>query len=929
MDLNPNDDAHLGGKVFERAAGRTSPPNHQPRDALACRSNGDPLEVWALFEHAPDACYLMDLSGHFVQGNRAAEKLIGWNRDEVIGKSFLESGMLEFDQAEVALAMLLRVGAGESLGPVSLRLNHRDGHRLDVELASHRVSIGGQFYALGCVRDITDRKSAEQALAKSEATLRLAQRIGRMGSWELNLATGELAWSAETYRIFGIQPSLFRPSREAFYNLVHPEDRARVREAAQTAIRTRQPYRIEHRIVLPDDSERYVLDQADFEVDEQGQVQRLVGIVQDITEQRRTADALKQSEERFQQLAKNIDCVFWMATPAIDQLIYVSPAYQLIWGRTSESLYANPKSFLDAIHPADRERFAQSVGSGALGRTGATEIEYRIVRPDGAVRWIRDRGFPVRDEGGQVQFVVGIADDITQRKTLQAEIARRERQLTSFFRGATAGLALLDRDLRFLQVNETLAEINGAPVRDHLGQSLSEMLPKLAPVLQPILREVLLTGKPALDVEITGETRRRPGVQRYWNGSYFPISGAGGAPEGVGVIVVETTEHRDLEAQLRHAQKMEGIGRLAGGVAHDFNNLLAVIQMSAELLLNLQPSLEFQEGLRQIQITSDRAARLTRQLLAFSRKQVMQMRALDLNEVIGEMSKMLKRIIGEHVRFGCALSGTPLFVQADPGMIEQILVNLVVNARDAMPNGGQLQIGTEQVVFDEQTALAQPERRAGSFARFKVTDTGTGIVPEHLQRIFEPFFTTKEPGKGTGLGLATVYGIAKQHRGWVEASSQVGVGTTFEVFLPCAEAPAKMSSPEAEAPLQGGDEGILLVEDNGPVRTLTRRLLESFGYRVYVAGNGQEALDLWKLHRPEIRLLLTDIVLPGGLGGRELAEHLRRQESALGVVFMSGYASHLVTEERTGLVAGRNRFIQKPCSLREMLQTVRDCLDSK
>jgi CheY-like chemotaxis protein len=327
---------------------------------------------------------------------------------------------------------------------------------------------------------------------------------------------------------------------------------------------------------------------------------------------------------------------------------------------------------------------------------------------------------------------------------------------------------------------------------------------------------------------------------------------------------------------------------------------------------------------------SERAANLTRQLLTFSRKQVMQPQPLVLNEVIANLTKMLNRVIRENIDLQCHYAALLPYVQADPGMMEQVILNLVVNARDAMPQGGQLRVATEQVTLDAAHTRLNPKARAGEFVCMMVSDTGTGIAPEVLPRIFEPFFTTKEVGKGTGLGLATVYGIVQQHQGWLEVSSQVGEGTLFKVFLPAIPTPARLAAAaEVEAEIRGGNETILLVEDDHVVRLTTRRILESKGYRIREATSGREALEVWQSHAEEIALLLTDIIMPGEMMGRDLAERLCGQRRGLKVIFMSGYSAEVLGANTEFIRRTRSQFLQKPCSSRALLETVRRCLDEK
>jgi PAS domain S-box-containing protein len=426
--------------------------------------------------------------------------------------------------------------------------------------------------------------------------------------------------------------------------------------------------------------------------------------------------------------------------------------------------------------------------------------------------------------------------------------------------------------------------------------------------------------------------RHKNGEYRWVRDEQRLVGNAGGAPVEIVGSWVDITERKVLEEQLRQSQKMEAVGQLAGGVAHDFNNMLAVIQGNAELLLldQEQYPARAREGLKRVVEASERAANLTRQLLAFSRKQVMQPQPLVLNEVIANLTKMLNRVISENIDLQCHYATPLLYVQADPGMMEQVILNLVVNARDAMPQGGQLLVATEQVTLVEAHVRVNPKARAGEFVCVMVSDTGTGIAPEVLPRIFEPFFTTKEVGKGTGLGLATVYGIVQQHQGWLEVSSHVGEGTLFKVFLPAIPTPARLAAAaEAEAEVRGGNETILLVEDDHVVRLTTRRILESKGYRIREATSGREALKVWQRHAEEISLLLTDIIMPGKMTGRDLAQRLWGQKPGARVIFMSGYSAEVLHANTEFIRRTRSYFLQKPCPSRALLETVRRCLDEK
>jgi PAS domain S-box-containing protein len=488
---------------------------------------------------------------------------------------------------------------------------------------------------------------------------------------------------------------------------------------------------------------------------------------------------------------------------------------------------------------------------------------------------------------------------------------------------------LLHRDEKFVYANPASLKLLGAAKPQQiLGRHVSDIVPPENRDL--IHRRVRQAAEGATAPPLEQKILRLDGTTLDVEATSIPFTYEG--KPAAQTIMRDITGRKQLEQQLRQSQKMDAIGQLAGGVAHDFNNMLAVIRGNAELVLMDvdQHTPATNECLKQIMAASERAANLTRQLLVFSRKQVMQSQPLVLNKVIAELTKMLKRIIGEHIDLECRYADPLPFVRADAGMLEQVLLNLAVNARDAMPRGGHLLIATDTASFDTAYARNHPGSGAGEYVRLTVTDTGTGIASEHLPRIFEPFFTTKEVGKGTGLGLATVYGIVRQHQGWIEVSSQPGAGATFKIFLPVIPSPAvAAAASKAETQVPGGAETVLLVEDEYAVRAVTRRVLESQGYRIYEATTVREALEVWRSHAEEIELLLTDIVMPQGLTGRELAKQLRAQRPALKVIFMSGYSADVVGKDTEFFRRTKSSFLQKPCSARTILETVRRCLDEK
>jgi signal transduction histidine kinase/HAMP domain-containing protein len=436
--------------------------------------------------------------------------------------------------------------------------------------------------------------------------------------------------------------------------------------------------------------------------------------------------------------------------------------------------------------------------------------------------------------------------------------------------------------------------------------------------VQHIVQHCLETGQSALNLQTAFKGRTLS-----W--SFHPMA----ASRVLHCYVEDITDRLNLEAQLRQSQKMESIGQLAAGVAHDFNNMLTVIQGHSGILLartDLPP--ELLDCTQAIYLSADRAARLTRQLLMFSRKNVMKPEPLDLRKVVSDLSKMLKRLLGETVTLEFNPPPELPLVQADTGMVEQVIMNLAVNARDAMPQGGTLTISASPIEMNDAYVQTHPEAHLGAFVCLRVSDTGCGMDSATMARIFEPFFTTKEVGKGTGLGLATVYGIVKQHEGWVEVSSEVGRGTTFNVFFPASSEPVKAPPPEEAAlaaAVRGGHETILVVEDEPLLRDMAHLILQDCGYQVLEAGSAAEALQVWERQTGAIDLVLTDVVMPGGMSGRELAVKLLASQPRLKIIFTSGYN---VEETNTDFFRrGGAVFLQKPYTRPKLAKTVRDCLD--
>ncbi len=635
----------------------------------------------------------------------------------------------------------------------------------------------------------------------------------------------------------------------------------------------------------------------------------------------RAEDELRQSQRRFRELFEN------------------SPDAIFVEDLAGNVLDANRAA--GVLHGVDREWL---IGRNAIDELVPPERR-EIVRGDfhrlvtGQVSWLEsesrradERTVPVEIRVVRVEYeeqpaLLFHVRDISER--VATETARRssETLFRSVWENSVDGMRLTDENGITVAINGAFAKLVGLTVKQLEGQPFpviydtSTDWDKMIQAHRENFRAGRLQGKRAKDY-VLHDGRS---VILEITDCYVELDGK---PRLLLSLFRNVTEQKRLEEQFRQSQKMEAIGQLAGGIAHDFNNILTVI-LGHATLLTMQPLVpKALVSAQQIKQASERAAGLTRQLLAFGRKQIASPQALDMNKLVSGMSEMLARLLGEDIALQIDFHGEPAVVEADPGMMEQILLNFSVNSRDAMPRGGRINLRVSHRLIDDAYVRQFVEARPGKFICVSHSDTGSGIPPEILPRIFEPFFTTKELGKGTGLGLATVFGIVKQHGGWLQVESELGKGTTFHVFLPATELPvAKPGEADTQFRERGGTETILVVEDERDLRDFVCRELRRHGYRIFEAVDGPSALDIWKEYKKDISLVFTDIVMQGGLNGRELAEELWRDNPKLKVIFTSGYGADVLGKDfklDPGIV-----YLQKPYLPQKMIKTIRDCLDGK
>jgi len=801
----------------------------------------------------------------------------------------------------------------------------KDGTILD-RYSSPVVDKDGKYYGrIWTFRDITKRKRSEAALVESES---------RYHSLFENMVEG-YAYCETLFEGGQLRDFIYLEVNEAFEKLTGLKNVVgkKVSEVIPGIQETNpQLFEIYRRVALtgkPEKCEIYIAALGIwFSVTvysrEKG---HFVAIFDNITVRKEAAMALAESDEKFRQLADNITDVFWIRSPDMRKLHYISPAFERIWGRPMASLEANPRQWVDFIVPEDRDWVVKAF-AGLTSGARNLDVEYRIMRPDGEIRWVRVRGFQVRDAADEVIRNIGIVTDITERKIVAEELRESDWRFRDMLQNLDMVAIMLDRSARITYCNDYLLRLTGWRREEVIGREWFGIFlpPQRVGEMQEFFSALLAEHPDAWHNE--NEIITRTGAQRLirWNNSV--LRSASGAVIGTASVGEDVTGRKRLEAQFVQSQKMEMVGKLAGGIAHEFNSIMTAVIGQSELMLNDLPAKSpLRENATEIRMAADRAAALTRQLLAFGRKQILQPEILDLKAVLAGMESLLHHIVGGNVDLRLLCDPGLKAVKADAGQIQQVIANIVMNAAEAMPNGGKLTVEATNVELDEDYVRNFADLKAGGYAMIAITDTGAGMSAEIIARIFEPFFTTKEVGEGPGLGLATSHGIIKQSNGHIAVYSEPGLGATFKIYLPEVELTPRISPPPpAPGELPHGTETVLLVEDNPALREMAATLLGRLGYAVLAAGDGIEALVLiQKKGAGHIDLLFTDVVMPR-MSGRELGREVQMLFPQTKILFASAYPKNSIVHQ--GSLDPDVELLQKPFTPLELAHKVRKVLDS-
>lgn len=903
------------GKVMSRT------PDGQPvrflgthTDITEQRTKDAALRQWAhAFEHcAHGIAMCVPESNHIMTCNPAFARMLGRPIGEIAGTPVLDLYVPE-DRPRVSAHLADADCTGQA--SYESRMVRADGSAFPVQMdvASVRDPAGNLLYRVATAQDITSRKLADEAIRASEERHRtVVEHCGEA----IFLGTpdgGILSANPAACRMFGYSEERLRQlGRLPLMDGTDPRWKPAVEQRASTG-----EFHGELGW-LRSNGERFDGEVTSITFEGPDGELRASTIIRDITERRSAERALRESEARFRSTLDNMleGCQIigfdW-------RYRYVNAAAARQGRATVDALVG--RTMMD-VYPGIQKTDLFSLLKRCMEERLPQDLENEFFFPDGTKGWFQLVIQPVA-EG---IFVLSL--DITERKRAEDELRQSQERYRDLVETVSDWVWEIDADGRYTYASPKVRDLLGYAPEEVLGLTPFDLMPEAeAHRLRAVFREIAAKRAPFGGIE--NVNRHKDGRLIVLETSGQPVFGPGGQFRGYRGMDRDISERKGLEAQLRQTQKLEAIGQLAGGVAHDFNNILAAVMMHVGILQqNPKFDADTRHALADIDAEAQRAANLTRQLLMFSRRSVLASSPLDLNTVVGNLLKMLNRLIGENVDLRFDRTSALPMVEADAGLMEQVLMNLVVNARDAMPRGGRIAITTSAIELTVLDARDNRDRRPGCFVCLTVSDTGCGMDEETLKQIFDPFFTTKEPGKGTGLGLSTVQGIVAQHKGWVEVKSEVGKGTTFQVFLPAVpRLPADSAQAPRTFPLRQGNETILLVEDDPRLRLAVARSLRKLGYLVHEAENGQQALRVWQEHGPSIDLLLSDMVMPEGISGLELAERLRALKPDLKAIISSGYSADIVASglpTKAGVM-----YLPKPYATENLADAVRSCLDEK
>lgn len=892
-------------------------------------------EITNYYDNAPVGLAVFDMDLRYRRINNLLADANGFSAQEHIGKTVEE--ILPDLSAQIRRMVAQILATSEPVMGIEFsRESKREPGRIRTWLANwHPITRDGQAIAgfQAIVQDVTERKRAEESLRRSEHSLTEAQRLGHSGSWEYDIATRTATWSENMYRIYDVDP--LAPDEAALKDdielLIHPEDREHVRVVREGALQGKRPYDLDYRIVRKDGTSRILHALAEILCDERGAPVRMVGRVQDITERKQAEDRLRRSEHRLLEAQRIGSFGSWELDLVANTLTWSENLFHIYDLEPGEpSSVELEHIFHSLLHPDDLEN-VRTVYAEALQGKRPYDLEYRIIRKDGSIRAMHAQAQVERDAHGQAARVIGNVQDITERKQMIESLRRSEANIRALLDNTNDLISSRDLEGRLVLFNNSAA---------HFMQEVSHVEARPGLDMLALLPETERTHWKRIVANVHAGASHRMEFSldladgtHYYDTSLNPIWNEG---QVIGLADFtrdvtdrkrEEEERERMRGQLVQAQKMETVGRLAGGIAHEFNNLLAVILMRTELSLPLVTQTDpLYRNLTTIQTITKRSAELVQQLLGFARKQMISPKVLDLNTVVDAALPMVRRLVGEEIKVVWRPGATLRPVKMDQTQVEQVVMNLCLNARDAIDGFGVITLETRNAAPAPTAETTDAPAPSAGYVMLAVTDNGRGMDQETLEHIFEPFYTMNEFGTGSGLGLAMVDGVVQQNHGRIEVVSTPGQGATFKIFLPCHVDSTAVAAPNQSQPVPvGHGETVLLVEDEPDVLQIATDVLEYLKYKVIAVKAPAEAIDHIQRHAGTIDLLMTDVVMPL-MNGAELANRIVALQPEIKCLFMSGYPTDAITHR--GVLEGRAHFLQKPYTVRALAGKLREVLEA-
>ncbi len=867
------------------------------------------------FRTSPDAFVISRMDdGQIVDANDAFCEMTGYSREEVIGALARETNIwASMENRAKFVAELERRGEVQGMEG---EIQTKDGKRICWLISARTFELDGIPHALSTAKNIDELKETEKTLQRTNTLLKTLFNNTRIQFAYLDPQFNFIEVN-RAYAEADDQTSEYFPGKNHF-DLYPNRENQRIFEEVVTS---RRPYSGAAKASEYAEHSEHGTTYLDWSLvpvkTEQGEVEGLVLAVLDVTERVEAEQARQESDALFRSMFESSSV--GIARVSLDyRIVDINQAYCDMLGYTRDEFVG--MSIWDITDPESLPENKRRQAGLRRGEINSYQMEKKYVRKDGEAVWVLLDASLVRDTNGNPLYFLGNVVDITQRKRTESE----NRNLSIAVEQSPVAIVVTDPEGGIEYVNAKFCAISGYTKQEALGQNprILKSGEQPAEMYEDLWATITSGGT------WSGEFHnKKKNGELYWEDATIgPITNEQGEITHFIAFKEDITEKKDLEHQLLQSQRLEAIGQLAGGVAHDFNNLLTVINGYSALVLDkLSDGDPKRLDIEQIAAAGERAGLLTHQLLTFSRKQVIRPVIVDLNAVVGDMTTMLRRLVGENIAVRTVFADDLCRIRVDPGQMNQIIMNLAVNARDAMPSGGQITIETANFEIDREYSARHMGARPGEYSMVTISDDGIGMGEGTRSHAFEPFFTTKGVGEGTGLGLSTVYGIVKQHNGYIWLYSELGHGTTVKVYLPRVEVDSeRLTGPRTNTEAPSGTETILLVEDDDTVRKLTTGILEQSGYTVLQAANGHQALDVFGDESESIDLLVTDVIMPA-MSGKELADRLLADMPELRVIFVSGYTDEAIS--RTGILPDDVALLSKPFHPKALLTLVRTVLD--